>query len=851
MTAPRSTMGLTTGTGTDQVSKAFVTLLTSDSYLPGCLTMINSLLNVEGAKGRADYETVCLVTPATVGHVAIKALHKVFDQVIGVAEITTRSWHELALLGELLLSLLLLSHRQGYSARPRMSALDPDPNARGPCEPIAMPQPAAELESRIRSLRDTGFLRTADWRRHALNPNSVPPRSLKHVIVRMTLYRSYAEGRKDLAASLTKLHLWRLTKYNKIVFLDADTLILRPLTPLFDLDVEFAAAPDSGWPDSFNSGVFLAKPSSATFDSLIEMMDHKGTWDGGDQGLLNDHFPNWYRLKYTYNVTPSAYYTYALAFRRHGHDVSVLHFIGKNKPWHRGTRGTAMLEESTTDYYNLVGLWYDVYERHYGRSLTSDVADKVVAPPAFQSKFSMLQPHQPTPASTKKLVASTSRSGIDSPPKLDWDPAVNPPPTTDYQMREAITARYDSVWDEPARKQKIRFQPPSSYPNVPPSTHEWYKDVMQKKPDPSAVKPVFPWEQPKVSTRPSQPPSPVRAPTRAFPPTPSGSPPREAPNGFQPRQSYTNAWDNVPGIDRYAKSLAKATKRREISIDATKDAKGSTGSAIFGSGSGPRSGSSDSSTKGDNGLGGRQSSLAELKPYNSRSDASSRDGDDEDDDDDEMTSGNDDEEVDRPRINYRRSSSYGSSSWGQSGASSPTTARSGSTLLGSGETAPSAAMSTSASANSPPKTKRFVPLMPRLGRAASSEVPVHHQPAHQSAAPLKSALRGGHSTGHSAPSASGGIPYVPAPSPRLGPQAIRNSTAARLTSAGSGVGDGPPVVRATRVFSPETDTGVVKQQRLAALQRFVENFEATNGNGSAAGGPRGGGAGSAGTWRFG
>ncbi|SCV70912.1 BQ2448_3674 [Microbotryum intermedium] len=759
-------MAMTTGTGTDRPTKAFVTLLTSDSYLPGCLTMINSLLDVEGAKGRADYDTVCLVTPATVGYAAIKALHKVFDQVVGVAEITTRSWHELGLLGD--------------------------------------------------------------------------------------------QGRRDLAASLTKLHLWRLTNYNKVVFLDADTLILRPLAPLFDLDVEFAAAPDSGWPDSFNSGVFLAKPSCATFASLISMMDDKGTWDGGDQGLLNDHFPNLHRLKYTYNVTPSAYYTYAPAFRRHGHDVSVLHFIGKNKPWHRGTRGTAVLEESTKDYYNLVGLWFDVYERHYGRSLTSDVANKVVAPPAFQSVFTTLQPHQPSQASAAKPVASTSRSGIDSPPKLDWDPAVNPPPTTDYQMREAITARYDSVWDEPARKQKIRFQPPSAYPNVPASTHEWYKDVMQKKPDRSAVKPVFPWEQPKASSRLSQPPSPVKSPSRAFPPTPSGSPPREAPNGFQPRQSYTNAWDNVPGIDRYAKSLAKATKRRQSSIDATKEVKGSSGSAIFGggSGSGPRSGSSDSSTKGDNGLGGRQSSLTELKPYHSRSNASSRDGDDEDDEDDDTASGNDDDEVDRPRINCRRSSSHGSSTMDRnrghsgSGASSPTTGRGRSAPFGSGETTPSAATSNSAGANSPPKTKRHVPLMPRLGRTSSSEIPVQHQPAHHSVAPLKSALRSGHS-GHPPPSAGAGIPYAPATSPRLGPQAIRNSTAARLTSAGSGVGDGPPVVRATRVFSPETDTGVVKQQGLAALQRFIENFEAANGNGSATGVARGGGAGSAGTWRFG
>lgn len=116
-------------------------------------------------------------------------------------------------------------------------------------------------------------------------------------------------GRRDLAASLTKLHLFRLTQYAKVIFLDADTLVLRPLSPLFDDPHPLSAAPDSGWPDAFNSGMMVAKPSEETFAGLIKMMGERGSWDGGDQGLLNDYFPDWNRLSFVYNVTPSAYYT--------------------------------------------------------------------------------------------------------------------------------------------------------------------------------------------------------------------------------------------------------------------------------------------------------------------------------------------------------------------------------------------------------------------------------------------------------------------------------------------------------------------------------------------------------------
>ena len=81
--------------------------------------------------------------------------------------------------------------------------------------------------------------------------------------------------------------------------------------------------------------------------------------------------------------------SYAPAYRRHGSDVSVLHFIGRQKPWNRGTRDTQVQihaeDSNQTDYYQLVNKWFDVYERHFGTGLTWDVASRVVAPPTFSS----------------------------------------------------------------------------------------------------------------------------------------------------------------------------------------------------------------------------------------------------------------------------------------------------------------------------------------------------------------------------------------------------------------------------------------------------------------------------------
>ena len=56
---------------------------------------------------------------------------------------------------------------------------------------------------------------------------------------------------------------------------------------------ELSAASDVGWPDCFNSGVFVFEPSSKTFSELLDMAVTKGSFDGADQGLLNQYFSSW------------------------------------------------------------------------------------------------------------------------------------------------------------------------------------------------------------------------------------------------------------------------------------------------------------------------------------------------------------------------------------------------------------------------------------------------------------------------------------------------------------------------------------------------------------------------------
>ena len=85
--------------------------------------------------------------------------------------------------------------------------------------------------------------------------------------------------RPELGVTFTKLHVWKLVQHTKCVFLDADTLVLTNVDELFEWE-ELSAAPDIGWPDLFNSGVFVYKPSESTYAQLVELARREGSYDG-------------------------------------------------------------------------------------------------------------------------------------------------------------------------------------------------------------------------------------------------------------------------------------------------------------------------------------------------------------------------------------------------------------------------------------------------------------------------------------------------------------------------------------------------------------------------------------------
>ncbi|XP_011332403.2 proteoglycan 4 isoform X3 [Ooceraea biroi] len=189
-------------------------------------------------------------------------------------------------------------------------------------------------------------------------------------------------ARPELGITFTKLHCWRLTQYEKCVFVDADTLVVRNCDELFERE-ELSAAPDVGWPDCFNSGVFVFRPSQQTFASITAFAAAKGSFDGGDQGLLNMYFSDWAtkdiskHLPFIYNMCSTATYSYLPAFKQFGEDVRIIHFIGVTKPWLQyfdTLTGIVQPPPGSAHLQPLLQLWWNIFCEHVHPQLSTSMA---------------------------------------------------------------------------------------------------------------------------------------------------------------------------------------------------------------------------------------------------------------------------------------------------------------------------------------------------------------------------------------------------------------------------------------------------------------------------------------------
>lgn len=134
--------------------------------------------------------------------------------------------------------------------------------------------------------------------------------------------------------NFVKLRLWQLAEYDRVVFIDADALVLQNCDRLFEYP-QFCAAPNvyEGLADfhRLNSGVFTARPSLETYENMLTALDRPDAfWRRTDQTFLENHFPDWHGLPVFYNMLQ--YVWFNLPDLWSWKEIHILHYQYE-KPW--------------------------------------------------------------------------------------------------------------------------------------------------------------------------------------------------------------------------------------------------------------------------------------------------------------------------------------------------------------------------------------------------------------------------------------------------------------------------------------------------------------------------------------
>jgi len=146
----------------------------------------------------------------------------------------------------------------------------------------------------------------------------------------------------------SKLNIFGLTQFDKIVYLDSDMLILQNIDELFEkphmsaVKIRGKLPEFSTW-NQLNSGLLVVEPSTKMFDDMLSKIGHIENVDSpSDEDFLNAYYFDWpsreeLHLDSGYNMFQYYWYRYNQVY---GYDFSstekpmkVIHYIGEDKPW--------------------------------------------------------------------------------------------------------------------------------------------------------------------------------------------------------------------------------------------------------------------------------------------------------------------------------------------------------------------------------------------------------------------------------------------------------------------------------------------------------------------------------------
>lgn len=150
-----------------------------------------------------------------------------------------------------------------------------------------------------------------------------------------------------------KLLVFEQVQFDKLVFLDADMMVLQNLDHLFEKPHMSAVCAgvsypgNEGWIGGLNSGLMVIEPRKGFIVDLIKMIpevsDEKDSF--GDQDLIKAYYRDWgekieLHLAEKYNVFSDYldYYINILGYHfsqlvDDEKSIAIIHFAGESKPW--------------------------------------------------------------------------------------------------------------------------------------------------------------------------------------------------------------------------------------------------------------------------------------------------------------------------------------------------------------------------------------------------------------------------------------------------------------------------------------------------------------------------------------
>ena len=161
------------------------------------------------------------------------------------------------------------------------------------------------------------------------------------------------------AKMYTKLRLWQLVQYQAVLYIDLDTLIVRPFGGMFREHLPAKVAKgltlgmgSNSFPDrrDFNAGIILLLPDQAEFVSLVAGIG--SIPHDVEQAYLNAYFARRiYRLPFAYNSMVSMRPAVPTPWR--DSEAIIIHYTCK--PWHTYNCWRDRIED-------LCRLWYMAYD---------------------------------------------------------------------------------------------------------------------------------------------------------------------------------------------------------------------------------------------------------------------------------------------------------------------------------------------------------------------------------------------------------------------------------------------------------------------------------------------------------